>query len=152
MPRLKKNEIYIEPSYEDRIYLYIRHGIVALFIRKGSEVSYVQDIDLRKVKLLSLEVAEVPFSVEDLINIRDFILGEDFDTFRANTWYKHKVREQLIKINKTGATFLAVGKFSRVERGCSIRNINVNSFTWFNRWSQDLPDWMRDCIQKIEEF
>lgn len=116
MPRLKKNEIYIEPNYEDRIYLYVRHSIVALFIRKGSQISYVQDIDLRKVKLLSLEVAKVPFSVEDLMNIRDFVLGENFDTFRPNTWYKHKVREKIIKVNKTGATFLAVSKFSRVEK------------------------------------
>ena len=54
MRRLKKQEIYIEPNFEDRIYLYVRHGIVALFLRKGSQVSYVQDIDLRKVKLLSL--------------------------------------------------------------------------------------------------
>lgn len=152
MPRLKKNEIYVEPNYEDRIYLYIRHGIVALFIRKGSQVSYVQDIDLRKVKLLSLEVAKVPFSVEDLMNIRDFVLGENFDTFRPNTWYKHKVREQIIKVNKTGATFLSVSKFSRVERGGSIKNISENSYTWLNRWSTDLPDWIRDCIQKIEEF
>ena len=152
MRRLKKKEIYVEPNYEDRLYLYVRHGIVALFIRKGSEVSYVQDIDLRKVKLLSLEVANVPFSVEDLTNIRDFVLGVEFDTFRANTWYKHKVREQIIRINKTGATFLSVGKFSRVENGGSIKNININSYTWFNKWSLDLPDWMRDCIQKIEEF
>ena len=152
MPRLKKNEIYVEPNYEDRIYLYIRHGIVALFIRKGSQVSYVQDIDLRKVKLLSLEVAKVPFSVQDLINIRDFVIGENFDTFRPNTWYKHKVREQIIKVNQTGATFLSVSKFSRVERGGSIKIISENSYTWFNRWSPDLPDWIRDCIQKIEEF
>ena len=40
MPRLKKNEIYIESNYEDRLYLYVRHGIVALFLRKGSQVSY----------------------------------------------------------------------------------------------------------------
>lgn len=152
MRRLKKNEIYIEPNYEDRLYLYIRHGIVALFIRKGSQVSYVQDIDLRKVKLLSLEVVKVPFSVGDLMYIRDFVLGETFDTFRPNTWYKHKVREQIIKVNKTGATFLSVSKFTRVERGGSVKNININSYTWLNRWSQELPDWIRDCIQKIEEF
>lgn len=152
MPRLKKKEIYVEPNYEDRLYLYVRHGIVALFIRKGREVSYVQDIDLRKVKLLSLEVAKVPFSVEDIINIRDFNIGENFDTFRPNTWYKHKVREQIIKVNKTGATFLSVSKFSRVERGGSVKNISENSYTWLNRWSTDLPDWIRDCIQKIEEF
>lgn len=152
MRRLKKNEIYVEPNYEDRLYLYIRHGIVSLFIRKGSQVSYVQDIDLRKVKLLSLEVAKVPFSVEDLMNIRDFVIGENFDTFRPNTWYKHKVREQIIKVNKTGATFLSVSKFSRVERGGTVKNINENSYTWINRWSPDLPDWIRDCIQKIEEF
>ena len=152
MRRLKKNEIYIEPNFKDRLYLYVRHGIVALFIRKGSEVSYVQDIDLRKVKLLSLEVAKVPFSVEDLINIRDFVIGENFDTFRPNTWYRNKVREQIIKVNKTGATFLSVSKFSRVERGGSVKNINENSYTWLNRWSTDLTDWIRDCIQKIEEF
>lgn len=152
MPRLKKQEVYIEHNHEDRLYLYIRHGIVALFTRKGSEISYVQDIDLRKVKLLSLDVAKVPFSVEDLTNIRDFVIGDNFDTFRPNTWYKHKVREQIIKINKTGAFFLSVSKFSRVERGGNVKNININSYTWFNRWSPDLPDWIRDCIQKIEEF
>lgn len=142
----------MEHNYEDRIYLYIRHGIVALFVRKGSQVSYVQDIDLRKVKLLSLEVAKVPFSVQDLINIRDFVISESFDTFRPNTWYKHKVREQIIKVNKTGAIFLSVSKFTRVERGGSIKNISLDSYNWLNRWSTDLPDWIRDCIQKIEEF
>jgi hypothetical protein len=152
MPRLKKTEIYIEPNFEDRLYLYVRHGIVALFVRKGSQVSYIQDIDLRKVKLLSLEVAKVPFSVENLMNIRDFVLGENFDTFRPNTWYKHKVREQIIKVNKTGATFLSVSKFSRVERGGSVKNISLDSYNWLNRWSTDQPDWIRDCIQKIEEF
>ena len=152
MRRIKKQEVYIEPNFEDRLYLYVRHGIVALFIRKGSQVSYVQDIDLRKVKLLSLEVAKVPFSVKDLMNIRDFVLGENFDTFRPNTWYKHKVREQIIKVNKTGASFISVGKFSRVERGGSIKNISLDSYNWLNRWSLDLPDWIRDCIQKIEEF
>lgn len=64
----------------------------------------------------------------------------------------NKVREQLIKVNKTGATFLSVSKFSRVERGGSIKNISENSYTWLDRWSTDLPDWIRDCIQKIEEF
>ena len=152
MPRLKKTKIYIEPNFEDRLYLYVRHGIVALFVRKGSQVSYIQDIDLRKVKLLSLEVAKVPFSVENLMNIRDFVLGENFDTFRPNTWYKHKVREQIIKVNKTGATFLSVSKFSRVERGGSVKNISLDSYNWLNRWSTDQPDWIRDCIQKIEEF
>lgn len=152
MRRLKKSEIYIEPNFKDRLYLYVRHGIVALFIRKGSEVSYVQDIDLRKVKLLSLEVAKVPFSVQDLINIRDFVISENFDTFRPNTWYKHKVREQIIKVNETGAIFLSVSKFTRVERGGSIKIISLDSYNWLNRWSTDLPDWIRDCIQKIEEF
>ena len=107
---------------------------------------------MRKVKLLSLDISNVPFSVEDLMNIRDFVIGENFDTFRPNTWYKHKVREQIIKVNQTGATFLSVSKFSRVERGGSIKIISENSYTWFNRWSPDLPDWIRDCIQKIEEF